>query len=96
MGWAGCSGWQEPQGAESGMMLQVQVRSGALSSPQVSGSRLDAPEGNNEFLQGCKTEGWELNLLGRPSPFEDREVAMLRGEREVESFSWHLWKERTG
>lgn len=34
MGWAGCSGWQEAQGAESGTMLQVQVRSGALSSPQ--------------------------------------------------------------
>lgn len=60
-----------------------------------TGFRLDAPEGNTELLLQ-DFEGWELNFLGRPRPFEVRDVAMLRGEREVKSFCWHLWKEGTG
>lgn len=74
-----------------------EVWSSVLTSvKQVSGSRLDAPEGNTEFIQGCKREGWQLNFVGRPSPFGVREVAVLRGEREVKSFCWHLWKEGRG
>ena len=38
-------------------------------------------------------EGQELDCLGRLSPSEVKEVAMLRGEREVKSFCLHLRKE---
>lgn len=41
--------------AESGMVLQVPGRSGALPHLGKTGFRLDASEGNIEFLQGCKT-----------------------------------------
>lgn len=48
--WNSAAGWGEVWSSFSSLVKQV------------SGSRLDAPEGNTEFLQGCKTEGWELNF----------------------------------
>lgn len=98
VGWAGCSGWEEHR--EQRVEQCCSLRWGVELFPHLSktGFRPWAGYFRRKYWVSSglqDLEGWESNFMGRPSPFEVREVAMLREERQVKSFCWHLWKEGT-